>query len=382
MGKDLRNKELGLGLSQRKDGLYMARFTNKKGKRIAITGHSLNDVRRRFEKAKIDDYENRSAARTRYTMKQWYDFWITNIKKPYGITQQYIDHLDAAFNTHVILKERGDIDIREIRMIDVQLMVNEAMEKSRTSARVLLSIMKQMFEIAYENDLIDKNPAKTIHIKRLPRKETGSMSRKDEEMLLINISSQKIKDMVEFLLNTGLRISELLGLSFDEIDMENKYIEISHQLSYKRNESGEFTFVETKNKKRRIIPLNSRAYEILERNIKKRQKEIGLDYRGKTAISDLLVFISINGDAYSRTGFNSALRYSIRKVKNSGYEFDCPRLSPHIFRHTFATRCLEAGMSSTTVSSLLGHGSIRMTLSYVHNSTEQFDSDIKLLNKL
>ena len=69
--------------------------------------------------------------------------------------------------------------------------------------------------------------------------------------------------------NTGLRLSELLGISFDEVDLEKRYICIRHQLSYKRNEEGEYTFAETKNEKSRIIPLNNTAYEILDRNIKK-----------------------------------------------------------------------------------------------------------------
>ena len=95
------------------------------------------------------------------------------------------------------------------------------------------------------------------------------MSRKDEDVLITHIASQHLKDMVLLMLNTGLRLSELLGLSFDEVDLEKRYICIRHQLSYKRNEEGEYTFAETKNEKSRIIPLNNTAYEILDRNIKK-----------------------------------------------------------------------------------------------------------------
>ena len=176
--------------------------------------------------------------------------------------------------------------------------------------------------------------------------------------------------------------AELLGLSFDEVNLEERYIEIGHQLSYKRNEEREYIFTQTKNKKKRIIPINDVTFEILNRVIKKREKQLGKTYRGKGAISDQLVFVTVYGDAYCRSGFNSTLNYSINKTLKSGYEFECPRLSPHIFRHTFATRCLEAGMSPNTVSSLLGHGTIRMTLSYVHNSPEKFKEDTSLLNRI
>ena len=55
MGKDLRNKELGLGISQRKDGVYVARFTNREGKRIFFCDTNLSLLRRKFEKAKVED---------------------------------------------------------------------------------------------------------------------------------------------------------------------------------------------------------------------------------------------------------------------------------------------------------------------------------------
>ena len=382
MGKDLRNKELGLGIIQRKDGLYMARFTSKSGKRISLTDPDLKCLRMRFEKAKVEDYESQGVASRNYSVREWYDFWIENIKKPQGVTQQYLDHLATAFNKYIIKKDRGNISIREFRMIDVQLIVNEASNDSVTAAINILSVLKQMFNVAYENDLIKKNPAKSIHIPKPRRRATEAMSRKDKEVLISHITSQHLKDMVLLMLNTGLRISELLALSFDEVNLEKRYICIRHQLSYQRNEEGEYTFAETKNKKSRIIPLNKKAYEILDRNIKKRQPELGKKYRGKSAISDELIFVSHFGDAYNRSGFSSSLEYCIKKAKKSGYEFDCPRLSAHIFRHTFATRCLEAGMTPNTVSSLLGHGTIRMTLSYVHNSTEKFREDTAMLDKI
>ena len=184
MGKDLRNKELGLGISQRKDGVYVARFTNRAGKRIFFCDTNLSLLRRKFEKAKVEDYENRSVASGSYTLKEWYDFWIKNFKIPNEVTPQYIEHLDATFNKYILLKDRGNIDLRDLRNIDIQLMVNEAKENSVSASRNLLSILKQMLELAYENDLIVKNPAKSVHIKKPKRKSTESMSRKDEKMLL------------------------------------------------------------------------------------------------------------------------------------------------------------------------------------------------------
>ena len=144
MGKDLRNKELGIGISQRKDGVYVARFTNRTGKRIFLSDSDLSLLRRKFEKAKVEDYENRSVARGSYTIKEWYDFWMENYKVNSGVTRQYLDQSDLFFNKYVISKDRGNIDLRDLRNIDIQLMINEAKKDSTSAAIHLLSILKQM----------------------------------------------------------------------------------------------------------------------------------------------------------------------------------------------------------------------------------------------
>ena len=95
------------------------------------------------------------------------------------------------------------------------------------------------------------------------------------------------------------------------------------------------------------------------------------------------VFVTVYGDAYCRFGFNSTLNYSINKTLKSGYEFECPRLSPHIFRHTFATRCIESGVDIKTLSEILGHSSVSFTLNtYVHPSFQEKCIQMEKLNNL
>ena len=138
--------------------------------------------------------------------------------------------------------------------------------------------------------------------------------------------------------------------------------------------SGKLAPAQTKNKKKRIIPINDVTFEILNRVIKKREKQLGKTYRGKGAISDQLVFVTVYGDAYCQSGFNSTLNYSINKTLKSGYEFECPRLSPHIFRHTFATRCIESGIAIEVLQKILGHADITTTINtygYIYSYLRQ-----------
>ena len=95
-----------------------------------------------------------------------------------------------------------------------------------------------------------------------------------------------------------------------------------------------------------------------------------------------LIFVNTRGDCFTRAGFHSVLTYIKDRAIEDGYRYDCKNISPHTFRHTFATRCMEAGMTPNTVSTLLGHTSVRMTLHYVHNSIDQFNDDIVLIESI
>lgn len=203
-------------------------------------------------------------------------------------------------------------------------------------------------------------------------------------MIYSGCRNQLHKDMIEFDINTGLRLSELLALTFDEVDLENRCLHIRHQLSGKKNAKEEYYLTETKTKKERIVPLNDRAFLILKRNIKKRKGELKQNKfrRYKSEISDQLIFVNRQGEYFTRLGFYSILSYIIKHAVDEGYEFDCSNISPHTFRHTFATRCMEAGMTPNSVSVLLGHTTIRTTINYIHNTKDQFDEDIKLINNI
>lgn len=80
MGKDLRNKELGVGLSQRKDGKYSARFVSRTGKRIEKYFVKLADARKWLRTAKYEDEHGSIVASSQMTVNIWFEYWINEIK--------------------------------------------------------------------------------------------------------------------------------------------------------------------------------------------------------------------------------------------------------------------------------------------------------------
>ena len=384
MGKSLDGKELGSGISQRKDGTYCGRYVNRLGKRKYVYAKNVRKLKQELKQAIKEDKE-KSNLDYDYTLNQWFDFWFENYKKSGDKSTRYLENIQRYYNLYV--REVGDIDIAKFRNIDALRIVKKALKTSKTAGETVRLTLKQMLDKAYLNDIVTKNVCKSIEPQPKNKKVKQPLSRNDEKMILKNCRQLLHKDMIELCINTGLRLSELLGLTIDEVDLSNKILYVRHQLSDSTDEDGNFFLVQTKTKKERIVPLNERAMIILKRNIKLREKQNAEGtykrYRKmQSPISKDIVFVNNKGECFTRAGFYSILKYICKYAEDDGYIYDCDNISPHTFRHTFATRCMEAGMTPNTVSTLLGHTTVRMTLHYVHNSLDQFGEDITLIESI
>ena len=81
MGKSLKGKELGKGITQRKDGLYQGRFTNRFGKKETVYGNNLNDVRQKLRTKQYEDENKRNVIKQDVTLDEWFDIWMNTCKK-------------------------------------------------------------------------------------------------------------------------------------------------------------------------------------------------------------------------------------------------------------------------------------------------------------
>ena len=384
MGKGLNGTELGVGISQRKDGIYCARFVNRLGHCKYIYDNNLRRIKQLLKQAIKEDKE-KSNLEYDYTLNQWFDFWFENYKQKEGMSKRYLESISHNYDLYA--RDMGNVDITNFRNVDVLRIIRKALKVSKTAGETVRHTLTQMMEKAYLNDVVTKNVCKSIEAKPRNKKIKQPLSRADEKMILNHCKNQLHKDMIEFNINTGLRLSEMLGLSFDEVDLNKKVLCIKHQISDYPDDEGNYFLKKTKTKNVRYIPLNNRALVILRRNIKMRQKQLNQQthkryYKQHSKVSKELIFVNTKGNCFTRAGFYSVLAYIKDRAVKDGYKYDCKNISPYTFRHTFATRCMEAGMTPNTVSTLLGHTSVRMTLHYVHNSIDQFNDDIVLIESI
>ena len=222
--------------------------------------------------------------------------------------------------------------------------------------------MYGMFQSAVDNELILKNPV-TKYVRCTsgkPSKPPRVLSVEEQKLFLETTKESSNYNQYAFMLQTGLRTGEMIGLKWGDIDFEKRILHVSRTMEY-RYSVGEWRIGETKTKNGcRDIPLTSEAIEILKRQKKKVQqlKTVRMEFSE-------FVFLSRKGEPTKNSAYDTKLMYYCDKV-------GMQRFSMHTLRHTFATRCIEAGMKPKTLQMILGHSNIGITMNlYVHVTDEE-----------
>ena len=389
MGKDLNGKELGTGLSQRKDGRYQARFTTKNKIRKEKNFPKLTQAKSWLNEEKYLDNISYTGD---MTVDEWYNVWILNYKE--GIVR---NNTSKNYKTRYqlnIKQEIGYIKLRDVKQLDCQRILNNMFDsnKYKNSTIELTKItLHALFKGAVENEYISKNPADSLKIKEDNNnedKERRVLTREEQKIFKEYASKTLYKNAYYLVLETGLRCGELGGLQWQDIDFENKCMYIKRTL-LQDSKKGGFYLGEPKTKgSKRKIPLTNEAINILK-DQESLQKKLKLKSKHWSKEWSSLVFTTINGNPVGYSTFRNLI---IRIVNNINFDRKCSsdnndydefeHCYMHSLRHTFATRCIENGVQPKTLQKILGHSSINITMDlYVHVTDEQMFSEIEKMNK-
>lgn len=372
MGKDLKGKELGVGISQRKDGLYTARITDNRGKRQQKYFKKLQDCRKWIAEAQFEIEHNSIQNLQEITVDYWFQYWITEIKgnnvKPNTI-RNYTERYDMNIKEHI-----GDMLLKEIKPIHCQMILNKMAEKYRNSTIKQAKItLYNMLQNAVDNDIIAKNPVtKNVDcISGKPSKEKRVLTKEEQKLFLETVNGTSNYNQYAFILQTGLRTGEMIGLKWEDIDFDKKIIRIRRTMEY-RYSVGEWRIGDPKSKSGiRDIPLTEEAIRILKNQKEKNSKLkiIPIDFKD-------YVFLSRKGEPTKNSAYDTKLFYYCDKA-------NIKRFSMHTLRHTFATRCIEAGMKPKTLQMILGHSNIGITMNlYVHITEDEKIKELEMVEKM
>lgn len=381
MGKDLKGKELGTGLSQRKDGRYEARAMIN-GKRINLYDFDLAQLKYNFEKEKKLIKENKQIDKkeAEKTLKEWYQEWFKNIKSPQLKTKVSRNTYDRKIrNTYISIL--GDKKLKDIMQMDIQIATNELCAKNYVDRTIseALGVLRDCLDIAVLNRYISCNPCVNIHIKTTgPKADRRVLTKKEQDIFLQEVENNYYCEAYKILLLTGMRIGEFSGLQWEDIDFDKKTITIQRSMS-----TGYFDGVKIEELTTpktftsfRVIPFFGETEQCFKSWKKKQdmyKKKLGNRWRANPDHGNL-VFTSTMGSPVTRY----VLAHDLNKVsKDISLKYNSfEHLHPHAFRHTFATRCMEKGLDPIFVQRIMGHSNYNTTLSYTHVLDEVVNTQV------
>ena len=368
MGKDLKGRLLDKGITQEKSEYYVARYVDRFGKRQSKRFKKYQEARQWLADSKYLDESSNMLYPQNMTVNAWFDYWI-EIKKT-SLRPSTIQVYTSIYNNS-IKDVIGDMKMSEVKPLHCQMLLSKMADKDYYQGTIKHTriVLYGMFECAKENDIIISNPIKRsmkIEIGK-PSKTREALSIEDQKKLFNALIGHKYEYQYKLVTILGLRVGELIGIKYEDISFDKKCLKIQRTMRYSYSEQKWQSGPPKSKAGCRTIPLTDTAIDILKKQIEKNQslKVVPIEYKD-------YVFINENG-LIKYGSYDSALQHVCKKI-------NIKIIAMHNLRHTFASRCIEAGMSAHILKVLLGHASLNTTMDiYVH----VFDEEIfKEVNKV
>lgn len=370
--KDKKGRVLRTGESQRKDNIYMYRWTDKQKKRHCIYDTTLEGLRKQEEQIHLDILQGIN--RDNITLNQMIErYFATKSSLASSTYENYLYYYNHSIKNDVI----GLMKVADIRKSDLLLYFSRKSEEdefSNGTIHILNKIIHPALQLAMDDDIIRKNPADGCMKEYQQESEVKYALSLEEEQeflqrILLRPRMRRYYPFFAILLYTGIRISEAIGLTWDDVDMSKRTININHQLQYRKINGkmklycidGKKGKADTKTKcGKRIIPMNQMVYDLF---VEQRKEWFRIKKDNSFEVDGYKNFVFLS----NRTGRNlypANVRNMLNRFvdMNDEREIQLPHISPHILRHTTCTRYAESGIDIKTCQYLMGHTDVKTTI--------------------
>jgi len=379
MGKSLNGKELGKGITQRKDGIYQARFTNRFGKRQTLYASTVTEITKKLRDEQFYDEKQINVVDTSMTLDEWFEKWISTCKK------HCRDTTKRTYRTQYnrLRESLGWRKLSKLNLVILQDAFNElATDSMRSDCKALLV---DILNRAVETDLLVKNVAFGINpiIDNDEKEERRVLADEEIEVILSTSKGGQLYPFFVLGLGTGMRMGEMLGLTWDCVDFESGMIYVRKTLCYLPNDGVaiyEFHAPKTKAGKREI-PMTREVREVLLEQ-KKWKDRVAVRHNPRVGMENL-VFCSKTNNPIHESNIRGGIRYLVQKMNRENPNLQMEPFTPHSLRHTFATKAIAKGMRPKTLQKLLGHTSLQMTMDlYCHVESCTLKEEMALLGEV
>ncbi|WP_243269681.1 tyrosine-type recombinase/integrase [Coprococcus comes] len=349
MAIDKRGRKLPKGIRQR-GNTFEGRFMYK-GVSYTVQASTITKTQKEMTNLKYKLEHGLYVKKEKITLMEWYETWLEEYKKnrvKIGTYTSYEKYYKSTINNRL-----GNKELSEIRGEHIQKLYNDMVKEGYaiSSIKIVSAILNGCLQQAMKNGLIERNPVKLAELPRQTgtKKERTAMTKEQQDLFMKYAEESYLYHFFSVMLRTGMRKGEMQGLKYSDIDKKQNVIHVRRTLKYIEGK-GYFEDTPKTRTSTRDIPLTVAITEHIEAQRK---------YWGfKVVRMDQYLFCNENGDPISRERIQGEIDRIIKRIKSDGYDF--PRITSHVFRHTFATRAIEAGMPPQVLKTILGHSSLAM----------------------
>ena len=389
--KDSHRIVLKKGEYQRTNGTYAYRWTDEKGKRHEVYARDLDDLREKEKEIDADSNEGIKVEARYVIINEMYDLW-EQLKR--GIKDNTFENYKYMYNTFV-RPSFGKKRIQTLKKSDVKIFYNYLADQRCLQASTIDSIhtvLHQVLDMAVDDKYIRSNPSdkalkelKQSHAFKTEKRRALTIA--EQELFLNYLRNNETYShwypIFAVMLGTGMRVGEVTGLRWCDIDLENGVIDINHTLVYycHRHEvelNGCYFNVNTPKTKasNRKIPMIESVKEAFLME-KANQEKTGIKCSAVIDGYSDFIFVNRNGKTQHQGTLNKAIRRIIRDCNDEVLLNDenatvlLPHFSCHSLRHTFSTRMCEAGINVKVIQDTLGHQDISTTMNIYTDATKE-----------
>ena len=386
---DSNRKVLRTGETQRTDGYYVYRWTDRTGARHSVTDKTLEGLRRKEEDILRNKMDGIKVGVQNVTLNDIYELW-KHLKR--GLKDNTFQNYCYMYDQFVA-EDIGKLRIQNLKRSDVKRFYNKLIDERQLKIATVdnvHTVLHQVLQIAVEDNYIRNNVSDNL-LKELKQSHNfGEDHRRaltvaEQELFLKFLASEKTQyhhwyPIFAVMVGTGMRVGEICGLRWQDIDLEAGIIDVNHTLVYynHRNGDGCYFNVHTPKTKagNRQIPMLD---EVKEAFLLEKQYQEYNNLKCNVSVDGYTDFIFINrfGNVQHQGTLNKALRRIIRDcndeqlAKGKKNPVLLPNFSCHSLRHTFTTRLVEADVNIKVIRELCGHTRSDVTLDIYTTVTKE-----------
>ena len=239
------------------------------------------------------------------------------------------------------LEEKG-IHYNRVKEEDMQNYIKGLQERGKKASSIsrCIASIRSFYQFVLKNKKVKLDPTANIQSPKIEKRTPNVLTAKEVELLLkqpdtVDLKGVRDKAMLEFAYATGMRVTEIISLDIDDVNLEESYV------------------ICKSGKKQRVIPLGSMSLKALREYIEEAR---GILIKSE---DEKALFVNVNGGRLTRQGFWKIIKFYKEQAHIT------KDITPHILRHSFATHLLQNGADLKAIQTMLGHSDISSTQVYM-----------------